>query len=305
MKVAVVELRGGEHGVEKLAVLDSERLCGLDQFHSSAPRQAFSHTSSVSPEGGLCALLESWNSLDASSRVEIDEWARGGLDIEDAHIVAPLADRARVLMAGSRRFAEPLKDNAPVVAMLKYKSAFADPAATIELPDLADQWDVDAVIGAIVGKSAFRLDAAAATDTIVGFTLIADVTDRARFEEEARTNNGLMAKNHRGVSALGTIVWLPEDPAAQPSRVEMRINGELRQAFSLDDLFWTVGDLASRWSASTLLPGDMIGLGPAILRDGHQKCPPAKIVAGDVIEISCAEIGTLRVTIGNQKNGSR
>ena len=304
MRVAVGELLNGEQGLERLVVLDGERMCSLDHFPSGTPLQAFDHVSGVSPDGGFCALLESWNALDASSRVEIDEWARGGADVENIRTVAPIVDRSRILIAGSRRFAEPLQDNAPVVAMLKFKSAFADPTTEIALPDVSTRWDVDAVIGAIVGKSIFRLDSAAAADAIAGFVIMADVTDRARFEEEARTNNGLMAKNHFGASSIGPVVWLPDDPAVLPGTIEMHVNGELKQSLSLQDLFWTVGDIASRWSASTLSPGDIIGLGPAILREGQTKCPPAALHAGDVVAISCPEIGALRFTVGSRRAGS-
>jgi 2-keto-4-pentenoate hydratase/2-oxohepta-3-ene-1,7-dioic acid hydratase in catechol pathway len=126
------------------------------------------------------------------------------------------------------------------------------------------------------------------------------VTDRARFTEEARTNNGLMAKNHKGLSGIGPCIWLPDARDATPGRATLRLDGRELQSFHLNDLVWTAGEVAAWWSAARLVPGDMIGLGPAILRGGHARIPPVRISGGERIEISCEEVGVLELRIADR-----
>jgi acylpyruvate hydrolase len=290
MRVAIIEA-SGDAFAERLVLLEGDHFSPLAAYASSEPRLGMKANSQSPPASGLAALLG-----DLTEHRYQPQVGASGAHVDGCRFVPPIIDRARVLIAGSRRFPVAVPE-APVVAMLKFKSAFANPRSAIELPDISARWDVDAAVGVVVGKSAFRIGANQTHHHVAGFTLIADVTDRGRFEAEARTNNGLMSKNHRRASALGPIIWIPEQPDHEPGAVELRVNGELKQRFELADLLWRAADVLSAWSAAKLLPGDMLGLGPAILRAGPSEMPPAAIKPGDTIEVTCPQIGALRVSV--------
>ena len=293
MKVAVVEEEIAGAFRERIVTPDKVGFIPLASYHATEPRHGVAYNTEALPEAGLAMLLQ-----DACLKPRtVKSAASETQGLNGARLVAPLLEGTRVLLAGSRRFPGALGENDPFVAMPKFRSAFADPGAEIALLDVSDRWDVDAVVGVVVGRHAFRVGANEANRFIAGYTLIADVTDRARFEAEAKTNNGLMAKNHRGLSALGPVVWIPDESDHVPGVVELRINGAVKQKFSLSELAWRANEVIAAYSVCPLFPGDIIGLGPAILRKGAQDLPPAPLKRGDAIAIDCAEIGGLRLQV--------
>ena len=298
MKLAVVETTVADSRAARLVALEADTSLALTAFSSSHPLAGFDPTLAAAPEGGLCALLE------AASRQQAQA-ATGASISGEKCLLSPLPDRARVLVLGSRRFPTAPTTDMPLAAMLKFRTAFTEPDSVIALPDSSNRWDVDVVLGAVLGHSVFRANEQEAADAIAGWCLILDVTERDRFEAEAKTNNGLMSKNHRGLSAIGPCIWIPDQEGQAPGPVELRINGETKQRFSLGDLSFSAARAIAHWSASRLGPGDVIGLGPAIWREGSAALPPAPIKAGDRIEAHCAEIGSLGLHVATNRNGAR
>ena len=300
MRVAVVTRSGDAPGIEHLGSIGNEGPRRFDSYVSQSPRAAFSQVDGCGPDGSLAALLSDWSGINENHR---QKHASVSQAFKAERILAPVVDRAKILIAGGRRDPGPPALDKPITAMLKFKSAFADPDSIVALPDMTERWEVDAVLGVVVGKSAFRVSRDEALDCIAGFTLIADVTDRDRCEVEARTNNGLLGKNHRGVSSIGPCIWLPDTTSADPGQIELLVNGDVKQHFTLADLAWSAADVIATWSAAKLFPGDVIGLGPGILRDGPGAMPPCVIKPGDRIEVRCGEIGSLRLAFASHYEG--
>ena len=300
MRVAVLTRSGDPPGFEHLGSIGAEGPCRFDAYVSRSPRAAFSQVDGCGPDGSLAALLSGWSGSDENLR---QRHANVSQTFKAERILAPVVDRAKILIAGARRDPGPPSLDKPITAMLKFKSAFADPDSIAALPDVTESWDVDAVLGVVLGKSAFRASREQAQDCIAGFTLIADVTDRARCDVEARTNNGLLAKNHRGLSSIGPCIWLPDATSADLGPIELLVNGDVKQRFTLADLAWSAADVIATWSAAKLFPGDVIGLGPGILRVGPGAMPPCPIKPGDSIEVRCGEIGSLRLAFASHYEG--
>jgi 2-keto-4-pentenoate hydratase/2-oxohepta-3-ene-1,7-dioic acid hydratase in catechol pathway len=153
------------------------------------------------------------------------------------------------------------------------------------------------VLVAILGRPASRASEASAQRAVVGFTLMAEITDRTMFDEEARTNNSLFSKNRLGLSPFGPCIWIagPRELAPE-TEVTLTVNGALRQRFVVGDFAHNVVDAVRAWSRVVLNPGDAVGLGAAIARPSsdNQVDSPVPIAAGDTIEVACAPIGVLR-----------
>jgi 2-keto-4-pentenoate hydratase/2-oxohepta-3-ene-1,7-dioic acid hydratase in catechol pathway len=254
-----------------------------------------------SPEGdeGLAATVARWFALTPEKRraVEAALEREANQGAPPAVLRRPIDEHAKVLVIEGRVGAETLPDRAgPLTAMLKYPTAFADPGAAILLPRGARSFDVNVAVGLVIGKETASVAADVAGRSIAGFTLLADVTDRTAYVEEARTNNGLLAKNLAGLSLIGPSLVLPADGKLSGlPEIWLKLNGEVRQSFKPADLLWTAEEAIARWSEAILDPGDIVALGAALAI--KPRLAPVPLSAGDRLEIGCSAIGTLNAVV--------
>jgi 2-keto-4-pentenoate hydratase/2-oxohepta-3-ene-1,7-dioic acid hydratase in catechol pathway len=214
-------------------------------------------------------------------------------------LLKPIDPLAKILLTEGRIALSQSNDQLPakmVVGFSKFASALADPDAEIRLPDPQARYDAEATLAVVLGKPAARVTAGAAARSVVGFTLMAEITHRDMFEAEWRTSNSLFAKNCLGLSPLGPSIWIAGlselDPAAE---ITLAVNGSVRQRFAVSDFAHSIPNATKAWSRCVLEPGDMVALGAAIAkpRPGADLDSPIPIAAGDRIEVSCAPIGVL------------
>jgi 2-keto-4-pentenoate hydratase/2-oxohepta-3-ene-1,7-dioic acid hydratase in catechol pathway len=238
--------------------------------------------------------------LSAASRGRIEHALDRSADaVIGPTLKKPLAPLSKILLTEGSIALARSNDQRPakmVVGFSKFATALADPDATIALPDGA-RYDVEATLAAVIGRGGNRFAAAPAARSIVGYTLMAEITDRDMFETEARTNNSLFAKNCAALSPLGpSIAVAALDPEAE---ITLAVNGTLRQRFRVGDFAHTVADAVRAWSRVVLAPGDMVALGAAIChpRPGNEVDSPVALAPGDRIEIACPAIGVLRASV--------
>jgi 2-keto-4-pentenoate hydratase/2-oxohepta-3-ene-1,7-dioic acid hydratase in catechol pathway len=215
----------------------------------------------------------------------------------------PIESCSKVIIVGHRA---PISRNPRetegmmVSGFLKFASSLADPGAKIRLPRSDGIFDVDAVLGVVIGKRAERISKDKSLSCIAGFTLLVDVTDRKTFEIECGTNNNLMAKNRPNLSAIGPCIRIATNvDLDRIIEVTLRLNGEVRQQFTLGDLVYGVKEMVSAWSRLTLEPGDVLGLGATIARPrpGNTLESPVPIKPGNLIEVESPTIGRLKVEV--------
>ena len=121
-------------------------------------------------------------------------------------------------------------------------------------------------------------------------------------EYQFKTPQWTVGKNFDGTGAFGpdlvTADELPE--GAKGLLLETRVNGEVVQSASTDDMVFDVATLISVISeAITLEPGDVIVTGtPSGI--GWARTPRLLMKAGDVCEVSVEKIGTLRNVIADE-----
>ncbi len=183
-----------------------------------------------------------------------------------------------------------------VVGFSKFQTALADPNRTIRLPDAQARYDAEATLAVVLGKPASRVNGGVAVRSIVGFTLMAEITHRDMFDAEWRTSNSLFAKNCLGLSPFGPCIWIAGPNDLDPATdITLAINGVVRQRFAVSDFAHSISNAIKAWSRCVLEPGDVVALGAAIARPrpGNDVDSPVAIAPGDRIEVSCAPIGTL------------
>jgi 2-keto-4-pentenoate hydratase/2-oxohepta-3-ene-1,7-dioic acid hydratase in catechol pathway len=222
-------------------------------------------------------------------------------------LLKPLMPDGKILLTEGSLALSRSNDQRPaktVVGFSKFATALADPDGEIRLPEAGKRYDVEAVLAAVLGRPASRLGAAASARSVVGFTLLAEVTHRDMFETEARTNNSLFAKNCPELSPLGPSIWIAGADELDPAcEVTLTVNGAPRQRFAVSDFAHGVTDAVKAWSRVVLDPGDMVALGAAICRPrpGNEVDSPIPIAPGDRIEVACAAIGVLRATVAGSR----
>lgn len=248
----------------------------------------------------LPSALEFLASLGARGRRRIERALDARMNgARDVAFLKPIDPLSKILLTEGRVALSRSNDQLPakmVVGFSKFATALADPGTQIRLPDPQAQYDVEAALAVVLGKPASRVSARDAAGAVIGFTLMAEVTDRTMFEREWRTSNSLFAKNRLGLSPLGPTIWVAGlGDLDRATDITLAVNGVERQAFTAADFAHSIAQATKAWSRAVLEPGDMVALGAAIARPrpGNEVDSPVAIAPGDRIEVACAPIGTL------------
>lgn len=159
--------------------------------------------------------------------------------------------------------------------------------------------DFEGEIAAVLGKGGRHISKADALECVAGYALFNDGSVR---EYQFKSPQWTVGKNFDGTGAFGPdLVTADELPAgAKGLRLETRLNGQVVQSASTDDMVFDVASLISIISqAITLEPGDVIVTGtPSGI--GWARTPKLLMKHGDVCEVSVEGIGTLRNPIADE-----
>ena len=206
-----------------------------------------------------------------------------------ADVFAPLAPvvPSKIIAVGRNDKAHAAERGKPVprepLLFLKPPSAIVGPGAAIRRPAGAGRVDHEAELGVVIGREAVDLPGPeGALSHVFGITCVNDVTARDLQERDVQFTR---AKVFDTFCPVGPRLVAGLEPGGR--RVEGRVNGEVRQSATTDDLIFDVAHLV--WFISrvmTLLPGDMIctgtpsGVGP--------------LFPDDVVEVEVGAVGVLR-----------
>ena len=255
------------------------------------------------PDAGRWTIPE-FLSLVCEQKIEqaLSQEKKKAVHVYDRKAIAlrkPIESSSKVIIVGQR---DPMNRSQGGTAakmatgFLKFASALADPGTKVPLPMSDGVFDADAVLGVVIGKRAERIAISESLSCVAGFTLLADITDRNAFLEECQTNNNLLAKNRPGLSPLGPCIRIRTNEPFDPIEVTLKLNGKVRQQFTLEDLAYGVEEMISVWSRMILEPGDIIGLGATIAKpqSGKSLDSPVPVKPGDLLEVESPAIGLLR-----------
>lgn len=159
--------------------------------------------------------------------------------------------------------------------------------------------DFEGEIAVVLGKGGRHIAKEQALSCVAGYSVFNDGSVR---EYQFKTPQWTMGKNFDGTGAFGpdlvTVDELP--PGIKGLRLETRLNGEVVQSASTDEMVFDVASLISIVSVGiTLEPGDVIVSGtPAGI--GWARNPKLLMRAGDVCEVTVEKIGTLRNVIEDE-----
>jgi len=254
-------------------------------------------------EGG--SVLERLTSGKAiASLADLADLHSPDVAVGDVILLPPVVCGPKIICIGvnyANRNAE-YKDQTPdpewPSLFMRGQESFTGSGQSLWRPPESPQLDYEGEIVMVIGKAGHRIPQDKAMEHVAGYTLMNEGTIRdwvrhAKF-------NVTQGKNFPCSGAIGP--WLVD--AAEVGNhaelaLETRVNGELRQQDTTANLMFPFDYLVSYLSIFyTLQPGDMISTGTPN-GAGARFDPPRYLAPGDVVEVTCPSIGTLRNTVAD------
>ena len=171
--------------------------------------------------------------------------------------------------------------------LLKSPNSFNDPGAVIPRPRAEGKVVFEGELGVVIGKTAAAVSVDDAMSHVFGLTCVNDVTHADILFRDPTFAQWVRSKGFDGFLPIGPVIATdlhPEDLV-----VKTLLNAEVRQAFPISDMHFSVAELVSLISNDmTLYPGDLIICGTSV---GVGSMKP-----GSSIEIHIEGIGTLSNT---------
>jgi 2-keto-4-pentenoate hydratase/2-oxohepta-3-ene-1,7-dioic acid hydratase in catechol pathway len=204
--------------------------------------------------------------------------------IKDVKLLAPSIP-SKVVCIGknySDHIAElGLAPNPEPTIFLKPSSSIIGPGDAIVLPPQSNQVELEVELAVIMGKLTRNVSVDEAIEHVWGYTVANDVTARDLQFSDAQWAR---SKAFDTFCPLGP--WIETEFIPEGQIIESRINGEVAQASTLDQMIHGVAEIISYVSENmTLLPGDVIITGaPAGVRT---------LKRGDIVECEIEGVGNL------------
>ncbi len=178
----------------------------------------------------------------------------------------------------------------------RFASSLIGHQANMVAPDFSDTLDFEGELVAVIGTGGRFIPESTALDHVVGYSIFNDGSVR---EYQFKSPQWTMGKNFDDTGAFGpAFVTADELPlGARGLKLETRLNGQVVQSASTDDLVFDVATLVSMISEGiTLEPGDLIVTGtPSGV--GHSRTPKLYMRPGDICEVEIERVGVLRNTV--------
>lgn len=193
--------------------------------------------------------------------------------------------------------ARELKNEIPAgpVVFLKPTSALVSTGDAILLPRQSHRVDHEAEIVVVVGATLKNVTEGEASDSIIGFAAGLDVTARD-LQDQAKEKRlpWTVSKGFDTFAAVGPMASRREFRDSEPIRLSLRVNGQIRQSGSTDQMIFSIATLIAYLSSVfTLSRGDLVFTGtPAGVGPLHD---------GDFCDVTLNE-GVARLSIGVKRS---
>jgi len=174
----------------------------------------------------------------------------------------------------------------------RFSTSLIGHGAAIRRPEASIQLDYEGEMVAIIGVGGRHIPKAQALSHVAGYSIFNDASIR---DFQTKSPQWTVGKNFDGTGSFGPIFVTADElpPGGKGLRIQTRLNGEVVQNASTNDMIFDVASLISIISeAITLEPGDILVTGtPAGV--GMARKPQLFMKHGDVCEIELEGVGIL------------
>ncbi len=220
-------------------------------------------------------------------------------------LLPPLLTPEKILCVGinyANRNADFNDPDAPKYPSMFYRhpGSFVGAGQALVRPRVSVQFDYEGEIAMVIGREGRHVPKERARDYILGYTLCNEGTVRDWLRHGKF--NVTQGKNFDRSGSMGPfIVTADEIDPKRPMRISAKVNGEVTQDDHTGSMIFSFADLIAYITTfMTLKPADIIVAGTPV-KLGPRTDPPRWLKAGDVVEISSPELGTLRNPVVDEK----
>jgi 2-keto-4-pentenoate hydratase/2-oxohepta-3-ene-1,7-dioic acid hydratase in catechol pathway len=214
--------------------------------------------------------------------------------LTDVRLLAPAENPSKIVCFGKNYRAHVREMGWEVphepVMFLKPPSAVIGPDEPIVLPKASNHIEPEGELAVIIGQTGKNIPVEDAIKHVFGFTIANDISAR---DLMASDGQWARAKGYDSFLPLGPHIQTGLDPNAL--QISTTLDGKECQRGITSDMIRTVPELISLCSSTlTLNVGDIILTGSPAGR--------ARLVAGQTVQITIDEIGTLRNEVQSQQS---
>lgn len=245
----------------------------------------------------MCEFLKLGEDTRIMAEMAVD---RGGnrRPLSEVQLLSPVPNPKKFLAVGLNYGDHIAETGAQTPRMptifTKQVSCVQRPGGGVQIPLASKAVDYEGELGIVIGETCRHVSAADAESVIAGYTIVNDVSVR---DFQRHTPQFTMGKSFDTHGPVGPVI-VTGDELGDPHTLDIqtRVNGELRQNSNTKHLIFNCYDIVEYVTqAMTLEPGDIIATGtPSGV--AAAMTPPRWLVAGDVVSITIAGIGTLENT---------
>ncbi|TPK92337.1 fumarylacetoacetate hydrolase family protein [Mesorhizobium sp. B2-4-17] len=174
----------------------------------------------------------------------------------------------------------------------RFSTSLIGHGAAIRRPEASIQLDYEGEMVAVIGKAGRHIAPSQALSHVAGYSIFNDASIR---DFQTKAPQWTVGKNFDGTGCFGPIFVTSDElpPGGKGLRIQTRLNGEVVQNASTDDMIFDVVSLISIISeAITLEPGDILVTGtPSGV--GVARKPQLFMKHGDVCEVELEGVGIL------------
>ncbi|MGA8541968.1 MAG: fumarylacetoacetate hydrolase family protein [Thermoplasmata archaeon] len=219
---------------------------------------------------------------------------------EGIRLLAPVVRTAKIycLAANSKSHVAEQKKSPPKqpYVFTRFYNSLAGPSESMFLNPAGTFPDVELELAAVIGKHGKHISAASAMEYVAGYTVALDMGYRDLQYPPEGAVDWVMGKGFDTTMAVGPWV-VPKEEVGEPYplRMELKVNGTVRQQGDTNDYIFRIPQILAHLSTGiTLEPGDIISLGSLGGVPGFEFGNESrKLKSGDSIEGSIEKIGRL------------
>jgi 2-keto-4-pentenoate hydratase/2-oxohepta-3-ene-1,7-dioic acid hydratase in catechol pathway len=165
-------------------------------------------------------------------------------------------------------------------------------------PNASITLDFEGELAVVIGKGGRHISEAEALSHVAGYSCYNDGSVR---EFQRHTSQFTPGKNFPATGGFGPYLVTPDEAGdIFHASLICRLNGEVMQQATLDDLVFGIPALIAYCSTFTVLePGDVIITGTTG-GVGAYRQPPVWMKPGDVVEVEITGVGTLRNPVAQE-----
>jgi 2-keto-4-pentenoate hydratase/2-oxohepta-3-ene-1,7-dioic acid hydratase in catechol pathway len=302
----------GADGAERLGVVLGEtrgeqRVLDLGAAMAARGGAPSPGTMDALIESGERGLQAARDAVERAQRDGDERWFRA-----EPEVPWMLPIRVRNCIAGGRNFAahreETLeywkKQGAKLhseipMGFIKLASSMVPTRSVVRRPPETEWFDYEVEATAVIGRACERVSEERALEAVFGYTILNDLSARELQRKEMANQSILLGKNFPGLGPLGPwITTADEVPDPSVLRVELRVNGEVRQQADCRDLIFPFPRMIAHWSRMGLDRGDLVTTGsPEGVAIGRPDPMAFYLKPGDVVHAIVDRVGTLETTI--------